>query len=213
MSKLSLIIFDLDDTLIHSNIDYALMKQRVKNLFNPNYEFKNNPTIKELLEILADKPDKINQAYTLIEQMESDSAKIAELIPPADKLPAILKQMNVNSAVLTNNSRQSVDKYLTFEKFKFLKEIGPIITRNDVNAMKPDPAGLEKIIDYFSLQYQKSEVIYIGDSFIDADAAHYAGIKFLLVNNRKLDVSIFNFKPWKIFSNLFELIHFLQKEF
>lgn len=213
MPRITLIIFDLDDTLIHSNINYALMKQRVKNIFNPKYEFKNNPTIKELLENLANNPDKLNQAYALIDQMESDSAKTAEIISPADELPLLLKQMNVNSAVLTNNSRKSVEKYLTFEKFGFLKDMGPIITRNDVSAMKPDPAGLEKIINYFSLQNRKSEVIYIGDSFIDADAAHYAGIRFLLVNNRKLDVSIFDFEPWKVFSNLFELIEFLRKQF
>lgn len=213
MSKLALIIFDLDDTLIHSNINYALMKQRVKNLFNANYEFKSNPTIKELLEILEDKPDKIKQAYELIELMESDSAKTAELISPADKLPTLLKEMNVYSAVLTNNSRKSVEKYLTFEKFNFLKEMGPIITRDDVPAMKPDPAGINKIIANFSLQERKSEIIYIGDSYIDADAAYYAGIRFLLVNSRKLDVSVFNFKPWKKFINLSDLIQFLKKEF
>ena len=212
LSKIALIIFDLDDTLIHSNIDYDLMKQHVKNLFNPDYKFKNNPTIKELLEILENNPDKINQAYALIEQIESDSAKTIELIPNADLLPPLLKQMNVNSAILTNNSRQSVEKYLTFEKFKFLKEMGPIITRNDVSTMKPDPAGINKIIEYFSLNEKKSEVMYIGDSFIDADAAHYAGIRFLLVNSRKLDLSAFNFEPWKIFSNLSELIQFFKED-
>lgn len=212
MTKPSLVIFDLDDTLIHSNINYALMKQRVKDLFGIDYEFKNNPTVKELLELLSPDPSLVQKAYSIITTMESESATTAELIPSADKLPNLLKKMKLKSAVLTNNSRASVDKYMTFEKFKFLQEMGPITTRDDVSAMKPDPAGIQRIIDQFSYQNRKEDVLFVGDSYIDADASHYAGIRFYLVNTRKLDITHFNFKPDQIFSNLSEFIQFFQKE-
>ena len=212
MNKLILIIFDLDDTLIHSNIDYALMKSRVKSLFDPNYSFTNNPTIKELLERLSSQPEILQRAQTIIDEMESDSANVAQTIDFADKLPSILQGLHLQSAILTNNSRHSVDKYLSYDKFKFLSNMGPIITRNDVNAMKPDPSGLNKIIEDFNLQNKKSVVLYVGDSFIDADAAYRAGIRFALINNRNLDLSSFNSKPWKVFSNLSEFITLIQKE-
>ena len=212
MTKPSLVIFDLDDTLNHSNINYALMKQRVKELFGADYEFKINPTVKELLELLSPDSNLVQKAYFILTSMESESATTAELIPSADKLPNFLKQMKLKSAVLTNNSRASVNKYLTFEKFKFLLEMGPITTRDDVPSMKPDPAGILKIIDQFEYQNRKEEVLFVGDSYIDADASHYAGIHFYLVNTRNLDISKFNFNPDKIFLNLSEFIQFFQKE-
>ena len=212
MNKLVLVIFDLDDTLIHSNIDYPLMKERVKSLFESNYSFTNNPTIKELLERLSSKPETLQRAQTIIDEMESGSAKIAQTIDSADKLPSILQGLQLQSAILTNNSRRSVDKYLTYNKFNFLRNMGPIITRNDVLAMKPDPAGLNKIIEIFNLQNKKSAVLYVGDSFIDADAAYNAGIRFVLINTRNLDMGSFNSKPWKVFSQLSEFIAFIQRE-
>ena len=212
MNKLVLVIFDLDDTLIHSNIDYPLMKERVKSLFESNYSFTNNPTIKELLERLSSQPETLQRAQTIIDEMESGSAKIAQTIDSADKLPSILQGLQLQSAILTNNSRRSVDKYLTHDKFNFLRNMGPIITRNDVLAMKPDPAGLNKIIEIFDLQNKKSAVLYVGDSFIDADAAYNAGIRFVLINTRNLDMGSFNSKPWKVFSQLSEFIAFIQRE-
>ena len=91
-------------------------------------------------------------------------------------------------------------------------QMGPIITRNDVPAMKPDPSGLNYIIKEFQLQEYKEGVIYVGDSFIDADAANQANVRFILINYRNLDISAFDSKPWKVLSNLSELIDFLRKE-
>lgn len=210
MSKISLVIFDLDDTLIHSNIDYALMKQKVKNLFDPNYKFKNNPTIKELLEILTSDQQKFQQAYTILNQMESESASKAELIPYADKIPLLVKELHINSAILTNNSKASVNTYLKDEKFKFLNDMGPIITRDDVPSMKPDPAGLNKIVQLFNLQNNRDQVFFIGDSYIDSDACLQAGIKFILINSRNLDLNLFKNPPWKNLNQLTELPELLR---
>ena len=139
---LTLVIFDLDDTLIHSNIDYSTMKERVKSLFDANISFSHNPTIKELLELLSQDQFKLEQAYSIINKMESESVTKAELIPYAINLPSLIRQLKIKSAVLTNNSKDSVFKYLKVNKFNFLNEMGPIVTREDVSVMKPDPAGL-----------------------------------------------------------------------
>ncbi len=210
MNKLSLIIFDLDDTLIHSNIDYATMKKRIVDLFEINELPNRTLTIKELLEKLDANKEKLQQANAIIESMEAASSATAEPIPFASELPALLKEINLLSVVLTNNSRQSVNNYLTNEKLQYLQEFKTIITRDDVSAMKPDPAGLFFILQKFNSN--KSEVVYIGDSYIDAEAAQAAGIRFILVNYRNLDVDKFTFRPWKIFSSLAELIPFIRNE-
>ena len=212
MTKFSLLIFDLDDTLIHSNIDYGKMKERVKALFEPNYVFEKNFPLKILLEKLAPDSQKFLEAHKIITEMEAESSLIAEVIPVADTFPKFLAELKVKSAILTNNSRRSVAKYLSIGKFNFLNKMGPIITRDDVSAMKPDPSGINYIINKFNLQDHKEEVLYIGDSSIDVDATRQAGIRCILVNYRDLDVSTFNSQPWKIFSNLTEVINFLRRE-
>ena len=210
MKNLSFIIFDLDDTLIHSNIDYAAMKNEILKLFNPQDAQLDTLTIKELLERLDQDKDKYNKAYKIIETIESKSALKAEAIPSADKIPAFLKESNLKAAILTNNSRNSVNKYLQTSKLQYLNNIGSIITRDDVSKMKPDPAGLLYIINKFKLKPQ--EVYFIGDSYIDAEAAKAANIDFLLVNYRNLSLSRFKTPPIRIFSQLSEIFPFLRKE-
>lgn len=210
MSKLSLLIFDLDDTLIHSNIDYATMKKRVVNLFDSNELPDRNLTIKELLERMKGNEDILRKANEIIESIESSSSATAEPIPFASDLPSILKGLNLKSVILTNNSRQSVNNYLQNGKLNYLQEFGTIITRDDVATMKPDPAGLLFILETF--QVTKSNVVYIGDSYIDSEAAHRAEIPFILINTRNLDVNGFSFKPWKIFTNLKDLLPFIQNQ-
>lgn len=210
MDKISFLIFDLDDTLIHSNIDYGTMKQRILNFFDDKSSLNANVRIKELLDRLKVYPDKLQKAYKIIEDMESGAAEKVQSIPNADATPDLLRDTKLHAAILTNNSSQSTFKYLKNPKLQYLKDIGPIITRNDVSAMKPDPAGLLHILSRFNLR--NTEVFFIGDSYIDAEAAHKAGIKFLLVNYRNLDLENFaNTPPYKIFSQLSEVFLFIRK--
>ena len=210
MSRITFLIFDLDDTLIHSNIDYATMKKRITNLFEPNELPQSNLTIKEMLERFQNNPSILRKAYDIIESMESVSATQAEPILYAEQIPGFLKEVNLRSAILTNNSRSSVSRYLQNNKFNYLHNIGPIITRDDISAMKPDPAGLNYILDKFQLK--PSEVLFVGDSFIDAEAAGLAELKFILVNYRKLDLSKFSTQPWKVFNKLSEAISFIRSQ-
>lgn len=210
MKNISFLIFDLDDTLIHSNIDYSSMKKGILDLFNPRENELSSLTIKELLEKLGHNKEKFNRAYEIIEKIESNSASTAEIISYADKIPFFLNEFNLKAAILTNNSRASVNKYLKNPKFHYLKEIGSITTRDDVSKMKPDPAGLLYILNKFKTNSE--EVYFIGDSYIDAEAADRANIKFLLVNSRNLPIERFNNPPEQIFSQLAEVISFLRSK-
>ena len=103
-----------------------------------------------------------------------------------------------------------MQNYLKNPKLRYLHDIGPIITRDDVSSMKPDPAGLIYILNKFNVS--NTEVFFIGDSYIDAEAAKQANIDFLLVNYRNLDLSKFANNPVKIFSSLSELIPFIRQQ-
>jgi HAD superfamily hydrolase (TIGR01509 family) len=57
-----------------------------------------------------------------------------------------------------------------------LGEFELVVTDEEVAAPKPDPEGLIKALD--RLGTQAKEVIYVGDSRVDAEAAQRAGIPF-----------------------------------
>ena len=54
-----------------------------------------------------------------------------------------------------------------------------IVGSDSVQAEKPDPKGLLKVLE--DLNLKKEEVLYIGDSIVDAKTAENAGVKFAAV--------------------------------
>ena len=217
MNALKLIIFDLDDTIIRSNLDYSGMRNKLLELFDPplSEEYSNVPISKILEKIQALMPDKLQEGYKRIEKLEENGPANAEIISGAEDIPYVLKKFHISSAVLTNNTRTSIDKYI--EKFTFLKEF-LIVTRDEAK-MKPDPDGIQKIMDIFKRQdpgITKENVLYIGDSFIDAGTCYNAGIKFILFKSRQnVDSAVFPLIPlkvmtqWKQFESIIkELINY-----
>ena len=59
---------------------------------------------------------------------------------------------------------------------------------------------------------KREEILFVGDSFIDADAAFQAKIRFILFNSRKLDVESFKSPLWKVINQLSDLSPILQSE-
>ncbi|MFW9929557.1 MAG: HAD family hydrolase [Candidatus Thorarchaeota archaeon] len=198
-SKAILIIFDLDDTLIKSNINYKEMRKEIINLLklDNNSNLYTKP-ISELLKIMEkQKPDKLELAYRKISEIETASIKISEIIKGADKLPDLLDKYNIFYGILTNNTRKTIDQYLLREEFQFLKKF-TIFTRSELKEMKPNPEGIHKIIEYFEDKIQKNlkkSTFLIGDSFIDANASYKAKIPFIFFNSRNIDPNLFESKP------------------
>ncbi|OLS20918.1 MAG: Phosphoglycolate phosphatase [Candidatus Heimdallarchaeota archaeon LC_3] len=203
-----LIIFDLDDTLIISHINYQRLREEVLKFLDigSKDELMKKP-ISELLNILeAENPSDIIKALVKIKELENSYSNNAEIIELADTIPEILNNYDFFYAILTNNTRDSLKSYLNNPSFKFLKKFY-ILTRDEAK-MKPDPEGIIKIIHKFKNQgIIKENSLYIGDSFIDANASFNAGINFVHFHSRDVDLSQFRIKPeivlrtWKNFEN------------
>ncbi len=101
-----------------------------------------------------------------------------------------LLQKNIRCAVHTNRSN---GMRLVINKFPFLRDFAPVITASDV-APKPHPEGVFKILSTWDLP--KENVIFIGDSLTDQQAASGAEVAFVAYGNEKLDaaLNISNFK-------------------
>lgn len=209
--KLKLLIFDLDDTLVHSNINYSELRFQVADLFSsplPTETILKTPILELLRRLKQESQEKFAEGYLRIDEAEKKAARTATIISGAEKLPLIIKKFNLKSAIYTNNSKKAIDLYLANPAFEFLKEFS-ILTRDDFSRPKPDPEGILSIIEGFHDKLiSKSNTIYIGDSYLDAIAADRAGIRFIWFNSRNIDQKLFPDPPYAILTHWsdFEMI-------
>ncbi len=59
-----------------------------------------------------------------------------------------------------------------------------VTTARDVKHPKPHPESVERILQTFGLR--KTEVVFVGDSEIDQEAARSAGVRFIAYKNQRL---------------------------
>ncbi|MHA1167695.1 MAG: HAD family hydrolase [Candidatus Hodarchaeales archaeon] len=188
MDTIKLLIFDFDDTIIHTGINFRQLKQEVVNrVIDAGHDDlieKINPlTIANILEAIKKKEGPSSSLYTelmeTVTYFESEAVKTAEMNPSYSRLLGNLKS-RFKVALLTNNSKQAVDILLA--KFGIAESFHLVLAREDVPVLKPDPSGLIKVLDFFKID--KKNAMFIGDSYVDMLAGKAAGIKFVGVGKR-----------------------------
>ncbi|MCK5600748.1 HAD-IA family hydrolase [Candidatus Pacearchaeota archaeon] len=201
-----LVIFDLDDTLIRSQIDYNKLRHKLSVLF-PNKPSPSELAYKPILSLLKQLSKLHSENYIkakkIVERTERDAVLNAQIMEGASDVPHILAQYNVQGAIYTNNSSENVKLYLERPGFDFLNQF-LILTRNDVREPKPNPEGILKILSQFN-NVSKENTIFIGDSPLDAQAALKAGIRWVLYDSRNLNRDVFPPDPFGIISHWSEL--------
>ncbi|HXW36539.1 MAG TPA: HAD family hydrolase [Nitrososphaerales archaeon] len=114
--------------------------------------------------------------YSVLDGFEMESsakARVLEGTKPA--LEAIGARSRL--AVVTNSGRAAADKMLDRAGIRSLFEF--VLTRDDVEEMKPGPAGLVKALGI--LQVSPSDAVYVGDSLLDILAGKAAGIRVISI--------------------------------
>lgn len=207
------IIFDMDNTLLSSEIDFEKMKYKIFYLLQ---EYKvisqdenlKNHSVSTLIE-KAKKSKKYNneineKVWRVIDEIETEGLKKASLEPGAKKILDELSD-NYTLAVFTNNSHTSASKAL--EKNKIDKYFTLIVTRKDIDALKPSPEGVLYIVNYY--QYiDRSKWLFVGDSWIDGKSAIEAGVDFLAYKACEKELSRKGVLPIGIINHLTEIREF-----
>ena len=103
----------------------------------------------------------------------------SRLFPGAAELLAALREDGRKVAIVSTKHSGTIRKILTFQKVKSLPDL--IVGGSDVNAPKPSPEGLSKAMAELGLGPE--EVLFCGDTVIDAQAAQNAGVDFCAVLN------------------------------
>lgn len=98
-----------------------------------------------------------------------------------------------------------------FEKFGLSDHLSLIIGGQDVTKNKPDPEGLDLAVE--RLGVNKGDVLYCGDTVIDAETALRSGVDFCAVLNGTTPATAFaDFPHVHIAPDLAELLDWLKTE-
>lgn len=115
--------------------------------------------------------------YSILDDFEVESSRQAAVFPGTKRLLLHLRKRGVRLAVLTNSGRRAA--FSVLRKGGILDCFDFILTREDVDMMKPSPEGILKSVGRFSLP--KEEVCYVGDGILDIVAAKGAGLRVISV--------------------------------
>lgn len=181
MKRKKLVIFDLDGTLIDSLKDIALATNRVLKSFgceeHPISAYRNfvGDGAKELVKRALPEnfdEEQIEKGLALFKEIYSN--KINANTKPFDGIYEMLRVLSTDCefALLSNKPHKFTLEYmdLFFKEYDF----SAIHGQKDEVPKKPDPAGALNILN--ELQYDPSEVFYIGDTLTDMKTAVNAGL-------------------------------------
>ena len=88
-----------------------------------------------------------------------------------------IKATGAKVGIISNKTHRRIQEKFNVDHVPELIDL--IIGSNDVKSHKPEPTGLLRAIDHFHMA--KDDVLYTGDSYIDAETARNAGVDFLAI--------------------------------
>lgn len=210
-----ILIFDLDNTLIHSRIDFlgiraALSHWALENGLSNTNEFQNMPISQIISRIETDfgpNSKECQQVWEIVEDFEEKG--MSEATISSDVIPALkqLRKAGIKTALFTNNSSKSALPAIA--NFG----LGPfdvVKTRDNVQKMKPSGAGLLEILQILSGNQESTYLV--GDSWVDGLCAQDAGIKFIAFGSEHFaQIEERGIPYYKRVSNMKQLVDFAER--
>lgn len=184
--KDKLIIFDMDNTVLRSNIDFPFMKKTVDDMLLSRglacfVKPSTAATIMAYSESADADPDFIREMWQKVAEIEAEGLRDSVLEPNViSALDSLSSDFEL--AVLTNNTDYHLEDNLG--RLGLLPYLSCVAGRDSVPRLKPAPDGMLWVMEQFP-SIPKSSVITVGDAIIDAEAAYAAGIKFVAYNSSR----------------------------
>ncbi|MEE9584827.1 MAG: HAD family hydrolase [Candidatus Brocadiales bacterium] len=166
------IIFDMDGTLTLANVNLVAVNKEIG--------IPDNEPILEYLEKIEE--PRRSEALKILEKYETRAAETSKLNDGVVEVLEHLKERGIKTALLTRNSRRSVEILLKRHKLQF----DVILTRED-GPPKPSPYPVKLISERLGID--PKYLLVVGDVHFDVFAGKAAGTKTaLLCEGRKLGV-------------------------
>ena len=210
------VIFDLDETLIHSKIDFKKMKERViaflekvgvtRGLLNTN--MLNMEITSLAVEDLHRRgfPEGeirliLSEAEEIMNRTELESVNKASPIEGAQETLKALKERGLKIGVMTRSCHEYAEKTLT--KFGLRAYVDAISARDDVEEPKPNPKHAYHMMKLLGVK--ACEAILVGDHWLDGLCAKEAGLRFILILRRNIDLKKLEGCDYKVAGSIKEV--------
>ena len=206
-------IFDFDYTLANSEEGIAMCFEML--FADEGYPAVPRPTICKTIGMTMydamakltgeTSPDRINELIHLYKVRYSDYYMVPNTHLYPQTIPTLtrLKQQGSLCCIVSTKTRSRINQTITKDHLEPL--IDYVVGIEDVAHPKPAPDGIFHIAKHFSLA--PSDILYIGDSLIDAETAKNSGVAFAGVTTGMTTAA--DFKAWphvQIMSDLSGLI-------
>lgn len=165
---LKLLVFDFDGTLLHLDVDWDAVRRALDT-------GATGETIGAAIQRLRLAGDEALLA--LVTEAELAGLGGRRLDPAVVAVLTALAQRH-HLAVFTRNSRTVVARAFAGTALPY------VVGREDLPALKPDPAGLHRILEHFGVPPEQA--VLVGDTYHDVEAAHAAGVRCVVVHNERL---------------------------
>lgn len=181
------VIFDCDGVLVDSRKANAYLFNQFLSHFNKGtlseeqIDYVHSHTLQESLEYLLVDERLIEEAKRLWQEM--DYEPLIDLLALEPGLLECLQELTRRYRTAIATSRTRTMKQL-LQRFGLDPYFDMVVTSLDVRYPKPHPESLNKIL--FSFEIAPQAACYIGDSDVDRETSHRAGVLFIAYRNEEL---------------------------
>lgn len=205
------VIFDFDYTLADSSrgaaecVNFAL---RALNLPVVSYEAVCRTigfSLPETFKLLSTSDHHaLAPEFARLFKLRADEVMVSMtvLYPAVDPVVRHMKESRFQLGIVSTKFRYRIEAILQREELLDCFDV--IIGGEDVAIPKPDPQGLLLALE--RMQARKQDIIYAGDSVVDAETAERGGVAFAaILSGTTNEEEFLKYQPLKIFTGLDQL--------
>lgn len=205
------IIFDMDNTLLQSRIDFGKMKRVLYALLVENglcteeLDWQSH-TASQLIEI-GRQSEKITprlekRMWDAVAAIETEGMHGAVLEEHAVDVLTHLHS-HAHLFILTNNACAAAEEALRETGIAHLFE--KIVAREQMTALKPCPSGIRYILERYP-DVPQANWTMVGDSWIDGTAAQDGSVRFVAYKGNQQEMEAHQVRPLAYIEDLRELL-------
>jgi HAD superfamily hydrolase (TIGR01549 family) len=187
MKDIKVVAFDCDGVLFDTEeANWAYYNHLLEHFGRPTmtpeqFAYAHQHTLNESIAYLFEDEETIAAVYDYRQTMDY-SAYLKLLKVEPDLIPLLTRiRPKLKTAIATNRS-DTMNRLLA--EFALTHYFDLVVTSVDIRRPKPYPDALFKILEHFSIAAH--QVLYVGDSEVDAEAARAANIPFVAFRNEML---------------------------
>lgn len=184
------VIFDLDDTLVESTVNYAKFKRLVIDRIASRGEDIRMYSLNETIVVILSRYDKamkdrglpkkdiadrLAELDRIMDEVELERVDETVAVKGAAEILEMLRRSGVKIGILTRGCKEYATAAL--RATSMLDMVDELECRNSDTKAKPDPESYLKLVERLGIG--KDETLFVGDHPIDAQCAKNADVRFV----------------------------------